>query len=85
MPMFDVVAVLPLVPCQVVELQEEATGPAFAGLPAAAGVAMSLLQLPPFGGEEPLELSDYKSRLVMVEQWTRCDVTKTNLIRLCTV
>jgi len=27
-------------------------------------------------------LSDYKSRLVMVEQQTRCDATKTNLIRL---
>jgi len=27
-------------------------------------------------------VSDYKSRLVMVEQCTRCDVTKTNLIRL---
>jgi len=27
-------------------------------------------------------LSDYKSRLVMVEQCTRCDVIKTNLIRL---
>ena len=55
MPMFDVVAVLPLVPGQVVELQEEAPGPTLAGLPAAAGVVMSLLQLPPFGGEEPLE------------------------------
>jgi len=29
-------------------------------------------------------LSDYKSRLVMVEQQTRCDATKTNLIRLRT-
>ena len=30
------------------------------------------------------DLSDYKSGLVMVEQQTRCDVTKTNLIRLRT-
>jgi len=55
MPVFDVIAVLPLVPGQVVELQEKAAGPPLAGLPAAAGVVMSLLQLPPFGGEEPLE------------------------------
>jgi len=27
-------------------------------------------------------VSDYKSRLVMVEQCARCDVTKTDLIRL---
>ena len=28
-------------------------------------------------------VTDYKSRLVIVAQWTRCDVTKTDLIRLC--
>jgi len=33
MPMFDVVAVLPLIPGQVVELQEQAPGPTLAGLP----------------------------------------------------
>jgi len=55
MPMFDVIAVLPLIPGQVMELQEKAPGSVLAGLPAAAGVVMSLLQLPPFGGEEPLE------------------------------
>jgi len=55
MPVFDVVAVLPLIPGQVVELQEKARGPTLAGFPAAVGVVMSLLQLPPFGGEEPLE------------------------------
>ena len=43
MPVFDVVAVLPSVPGQVVELQEKAPGPTFAGLLAAAGVVMSLL------------------------------------------
>jgi len=55
MPVFDIIAVLPLIPGQVVELQEQATGPTLAGFPAAAGVVMSLLQLPPFGREEPLE------------------------------
>jgi len=55
MPVFNAVAVLPLIPGQVVELQEEAPGPPFAGLLAAVGVVMLLLQLPPFGGEEPLE------------------------------
>jgi len=43
MSVFDVVAVLPLIPGQVVELQEKAPGPTLAGLPAAAGVVMSLL------------------------------------------
>ena len=55
MPVFDIVAVLPLIPGQVVELEEQATGPTLAGFPAAAGVVMSLLQLSPFRREEPLE------------------------------
>jgi len=55
MPMFDVIAMFPLVPGQVMELQEKAPGPTLAGVPAAARVIMSLLQLPPFGGEEPLK------------------------------
>jgi len=55
MPVFDIVAVVPLVPRQVVELQEEAPGPPFAGLPVVARIIMALLQLPPFGREEPLE------------------------------
>jgi len=55
MAVLDVVAVFPLIPGHVVELQEEAPGPPLAGLPAVARVIMPLLQLPPFGGGEPLE------------------------------
>jgi len=40
MAMFDVAAVLPLVPGQVMELQENAMGPTLAGLPAAARVTV---------------------------------------------
>jgi len=47
--MLDVVAMFPLVPCQVVEFKEQAAGPAFAGLPAATRVVVALLQLAPFG------------------------------------
>jgi len=55
MPVFDIVAVLPLIPGTVVELEEKSPGPTLAGFLATAGVVMLLLQVPPFGREESLE------------------------------
>jgi len=55
MPVFDIIAMLPLIPGQVVELEEKATGPALAGFTATTGVVMSLLQVPPFGREKSLK------------------------------
>jgi len=55
MPVFDIVAVLPLIPGQLVEHEEKATCPMLAGFPATAGVVMPLLQLLPFGREESLK------------------------------
>ena len=49
---FDIIPVFPLIPGQVVELEEEALGPLLAGLAAAAGVVVALLEVAPFGREE---------------------------------
>jgi len=53
--MLDLVAMVPLIPCQVVELNEESPGPALARLPQVFLVVVTLLEMFPRLGEEPLE------------------------------
>lgn len=52
---FNIIPVLPPIPSQVMKLQKKTIGPTFAGLLAAAGVVMALLQLAPVGEEEALK------------------------------
>lgn len=53
--MLDGVAVVPLVPGQVVQLYEQALGPAFARLAAASGIVIALLQLSPLRRHKALK------------------------------
>ena len=50
--MLDLVAMVPLIPCQVVELNEESPGPALARLPQVFLVVVPLLEMFPRLGEE---------------------------------
>jgi len=45
----------PLIPGQVMELDEETLGPACAGFPAVVPVVVALLELTPRGGEKALQ------------------------------
>jgi len=51
----DVVAMFPLIPGQVMELDEETLGPALARFPAVVPVVVALLELTPRGGEKALQ------------------------------
>ena len=53
--MLDLVAMVPLIPCQVVELNEESPGPVLARLPQVFLVVVPLLEVFPRLGEEPFE------------------------------
>jgi len=51
----DVIPMFPLIPSQVMELDEETLGPLFAGFLAVVPVAVALLELTPRGGEKALQ------------------------------
>jgi len=53
--MLDLVPMFPLVPGEVVELDEETLGPAFARFPAVVPVVAVLLELPPGGREKAFQ------------------------------
>lgn len=50
--MLDLVAMIPLIPGQVMELDEESFGPPLAGFPAALAVVVALLELSPGGRKQ---------------------------------
>ena len=54
-PMLDVIPVIPLVPSQVVQLEEKSLGPPLAGLSAALGKVVPLLEMLPFGRDETFQ------------------------------
>ena len=54
-PMLDVIPMVPLVPGQVVQLEEKSLGPPLAGLSAALGKVVPLLEMLPFGRDETFQ------------------------------
>jgi len=53
--MLDLVPMFPLIPGEVVELDEETLGPAFARFPGVVPVVVALLEVPPGGGEKAFQ------------------------------
>jgi len=53
--MLDIIPMFPLIPGEVVELDKETLGPAFARFPGVVSVVVVLLELPPGGGEKAFQ------------------------------